>query len=200
MLQYNWQYKDWPKFKYTLAGLDNVLQQIARNEGKYDGIVSMLPKDLQLDTVIDLMVIEAIKTSEIEGEFFSRKDVLSSIKNNLGVHAKPYNVHNKNAEGVSKVMVDVRNTFSKPLTKAKLFEWHKMLLPTAKGIIVGKWRTHAEPMQIVSGALGKQKIHFEAPIFCTVYCRYSVLFFARKEFLQWHRILFELKQFQNHEI
>ncbi len=95
MIRYNWEQKDWPKFTYSLTGLENLFTQIARNEGKYDGIVSMLPKQLQADTIIDLMVIEAIKTSEIEGEYFSRKDVISSIRKNLGVHQKAYKVTNK---------------------------------------------------------------------------------------------------------
>ena len=127
MLRYNWEYKEWPNFKYSVKGLEKTLLQISRNEGKYDGIISMLPENVKADTVIDLMVIEAIKSSEIEGEFYSRKDVLSSIKKNLGLHQKSLTIINKNAEGISKIMVDVRNTFAKPLTKAKLFEWHKML-------------------------------------------------------------------------
>jgi Fic family protein len=162
MKRYNWEQNDWPNFTFTLVEMDSLFTQIHRNEGKYDGIVSTMPKDLQATTIIDLMVEEAIKTSEIEGEFFSRKEVLSSIKKNLGVHSKAI-VQNKNAEGVSKVMVDVRKTFAEPLTEQKLFDWHKMLLPTAKDIEIGKWRTHIEPMQIVSGALGKRNIHFEAP-------------------------------------
>ncbi len=162
MIRYNWEDKDWTKFTYSLKGLESVFIAIHRNEGKYDGIVGNMPKGLQATTVIDLMVEEAIKTSEIEGAFFSRKDVLSSIKKNLGVHSKVI-VQNKDADGVGKVMVDVRKTYARPLTQAKLFEWHKMLLPTAKDILVGKWRTHAEPMQIISGAMGKRKVHFEAP-------------------------------------
>jgi Fic family protein len=162
MLRYNWEYKNWTKFTYSLHGLETMFTSIHRTEGKYEGIISTLPKGLQASTIIDLMVEEAIKTSEIEGAFFSRKDVLSSIKKNLGVHSKAV-IQNKDAEGISKVMVDVRKTFAKPLTQKKLCDWHKMLLPTANDIVVGKWRTHTEPMQIVSGAMGKRKVHFEAP-------------------------------------
>jgi Fic family protein len=163
MLRYNWEYKEWPNFKYSTKGLEKTLLQISRNEGKYDGIVNMLPENVKADAIIDLMVIEAIKSSEIEGEFYSRKDVLSSIKKNLGLHQKSLTIINKNAEGISKIMVDIRTSFAKPLTKAKLFEWHQMLFNTYTNIEVGKWRTHIEPMQIVSGAYGKQKVHFEAP-------------------------------------
>jgi Fic family protein len=163
MIRYNWEQKDWPKFTYKLSGLEILFTQIVRNEGKYDGIVGMLPKQLQVETIIDLMVIEAIKTSEIEGEYFSRKDVMSSIKRNLGLAQKPYKLSNQLAEGISNVMVDVRKTFTKPLSKNKLLTWHKTLLAGSKDIQIGKWRNHIEPMQIVSGAIGKQKVHFEAP-------------------------------------
>jgi Fic family protein len=164
MVRYNWEQKDWPNFKYTTTGLEKTLAQIARNEGRYEGVVSMLPATLQASTVIDLMVMEAIKTSEIEGEFFSRKDVLSSIKKNLGVHQKAYKLTNKNAEGICKIMVDVRSTYAKPISKLKLCEWHSMLFAQTKEVLeIGKWRTHTEPMQVVSGAMGKRKVHFEAP-------------------------------------
>src|SRR5580658_9272389 len=109
------------------------------------------------------MVAEAIKTSEIEGEYFSRQDVMSSIRNNLGLNKKPDNVKDKKALGVGKLMVDVRDSYSEPLTKEKLFSWHEMLMGDSKNIQIGRWRTHKEPMQIVSGAYGKEKVHFEAP-------------------------------------
>jgi Fic family protein len=163
MIKYNWEQKDWPNFTYSMDGLSILNTKIVRNEGKYEGILSMLPKQLQAETIIDLMVIEAIKTSAIEGEFFSRKDVLSSIKKNLGIQQTPYKVTNKLAKGICDIMVDMRNTFEQPLSKHKLFAWHKMLLPNTKEIQIGKWRTHKESMQIISGAMGKQKIHFEAP-------------------------------------
>jgi Fic family protein len=164
VLRYNWEYKAWPKFLYTTKSVEKLLLQISRNEGKYDGIVSMLPKNIQADTIIDLMVTEAMKTSAIEGEYYSRNDVLSSIKKNLGVHQKSFVLDNKNADGISKIMVDVSANFKKPLSKTVLLQWHKMLFPTYNQIQVGKWRTHKEPMQIVSGAMGKTKVHFEAPL------------------------------------
>jgi Fic family protein len=116
-----------------------------------------------MDAVIDTMVAEAIKTSEIEGAYFSRQDVMSSIRNNLGLNKKPDNVKDKKAAGIGKLMVDVRNSYSEPLTTEKLFVWHEMLMADNKDIEIGKWRTHKSPMQVVSGAHGKEKVHFEAP-------------------------------------
>jgi Fic family protein len=163
LLRYNWERKDWPNFKYSLKGMDELLLKVNTLMAKYDGVVKTLPKGMKAETVIDLMVAEAIKTSEIEGEYYSRKDVLSSIKKNMGVQLKAFNLQDKNAESVSKLMLVVRETYAKPLSKKMLLEWHSILFEYDKNIPVGKWRTHKEPMQVVSGALGKQKIHFEAP-------------------------------------
>jgi Fic family protein len=164
MISYNWEQKDWPTFTYSLQGLEKPMQQIVFNNGKYDGAYTVLPKNINADAILDLMVIEAIKTSEIEGEYYSKKDVLSSIKKKLGLHQKAYKVQNRNAENISNLMVAMRQDFNKPLSKAMLFNWYNQLFANTKQPIhVGKWRTHSEPMQVVSGAMGKAKVHFEAP-------------------------------------
>lgn len=162
MIRYNWEQNNWPNFKYNIAKADDWLFALAEKTGHFTGMLKSLPAASQMEAVIDVMTAEAIKTSEIEGEFISRKDVLSSIKKNLGFIIKE-NIKDKKAKGISELMVDARNTFSEPLTKVKLFAWHSMLLSSDKSIEVGKWRTHKEPMQVVSGAIGKQKIHFEGP-------------------------------------
>lgn len=163
MLIYNWQQKDWPGFTFRQKEVEDSLLLLAEKAGHIAGILKALPPSIQMETVIDVMTAEAIKTSEIEGEFISRKDVMSSIKKNLGLLTDKTIVKDKKAKGVSELMVDVRNTFAEPLTKEKLFAWHTMLLSSEKNIEVGKWRTHKEPMQVVSGAVNKQKVHFEAP-------------------------------------
>ena len=162
-MPYNWQQKDWPNFTYSLQGIDDLLFRFAERTGHVSGMLKTLSEEIQLETVINIMVAEAVKTSEIEGEFVSRKDVLSSIKRNLGLSKTPVAVKDKRAVGVSRLMIDVRNTFKEPLTGKKFFEWHRMLMGGNTDIIVGNWRKHKEPMQVVSGAIGKQKVHFEAP-------------------------------------
>jgi Fic family protein len=163
MVRYNWQQKDWPNFTYTLAQLEDELFSFVERVGHVSGILKTLPADMQLEAVIDMMVAEAIKTSEIEGEYLSRKDVLSSIKKNLGLINGTEKIKDKKAAGIGQLMTDVRNTFKEPLTKEKLFAWHKMIMANSKDVEVAKWRTHKEPMQVISGAMGKQKIHFVAP-------------------------------------
>jgi Fic family protein len=160
---YNWQRKDWPEFTFDLENSEENMYRFAEKAGHITGIWKAIPENMQVEAVVDLMLTEAMKTSEIEGEYLSRKDVLSSIKANLGLtHVHP-NIRDRKAAGIAELMMDVRNSFQEPLTKEKLFSWHRMIFPGAEDISVGHWRTHAEPMQIISGAIGKQKVHFEAP-------------------------------------
>jgi Fic family protein len=163
MTRYNWQQKDWPDFSYSPEGVENELFAFAEKTGHISGLLKALPEESQLETIIDMMVTEAIKTSEIEGEYLSRKDVLSSIRKNLGLVSSPEYIKDKKAAGIGELMIDVRNTYKEELTQGKLFAWHKMLLPVSTGIEVGAWRTHEEPMQVISGAIGKLKVHYEAP-------------------------------------
>lgn len=162
-MAYNWQQKDWPDFRYDLTNVEDVLLAFAEKTGLASGLLKGLPEDMQTEAIIDMMVSEAIKTSEIEGEYLSRKDVMSSIRKNLGVGGAIGHVRDKRAEGAGALMIDVRNSFAEPLSQKKLFDWHKMIMTGSRGIKAGGWRTHVEPMQVVSGPIGKEKVHFEAP-------------------------------------
>ncbi len=162
-MAYNWQLPDWTEFKYDLQNVDDTLFAFAEETGLVSGMLNALPDKLLTDAVINTMVAEAIKTSEIEGEYLSRQDVMSSIRNNLGLDIKSVAIKDKKAQGAGKLMVDVRSSYLQPLTKTQLFEWHKTLMADSRNLSLGKWRTHTAPMQVVSGALGREKIHFEAP-------------------------------------
>jgi len=162
-MTYNWQQKDWLEFSYDPSEIEGQLLAIAEEAGYVNGLLKALPANIQTETLINIMVSEAIKTSAIEGEFLSQPDVMSSIKNKLGLNGDNIIVHDKKAKGAGELMVAVRNSYAEPLTENVLFEWHKMLLGQSSKITVGAWRSHAEPMQVVSGTIGKEKIHFEAP-------------------------------------
>jgi Fic family protein len=164
-MNYNWQQADWPNFRYELTSVLDVLFSIAEKTGQISGKITHLTTGLQSETLINLMVEEAVKTSEIEGEYISRPDVRSSIKNKLGLNQNITHIHDKRAQSVVEMMFDVRNTFKQPLTAEKLFEWHLMLMSANinSNLRIGCWRTHKEPMQIVSGREGKWIVHFEAP-------------------------------------
>lgn len=166
-MKYNWQHPLWPKFQYSLTSIQNTLYNYAQESGLLSGAINQLPDCSITDTIIDLMVIEALKTSEIEGEILFEEDVRSSIKMNLDLPSVKTVVHDDRAKGVAELMLDVRDTFNQPLTKEKLFEWHIMIMKGSSYSKeeIGCWRQNKEPMQIVSGPIGKEKIHFEAPCF-----------------------------------
>jgi Fic family protein len=162
-MTYNWQQPDWPEFQYELKSVEDALFAFAEQTGHVTGILKSMPPDVEMEAIINMMVTEAIKTSEIEGEYLNRQDVVSSIRNNLGLNTSPENVRDKRAQGAGELMNDVRKTYAEPLTEEKIFAWHEMLMSVNTRINAGAWRKHDEPMQVVSGAHGKEKIHFEAP-------------------------------------
>ncbi|NIJ44441.1 Fic family protein [Wenyingzhuangia heitensis] len=162
-MKYNWQQKDWTKFSYDKTILEDNLYIFAEKTGRIQGIIKAIPKEYHIQTLIDILVSEAIKTSEIEGEYLSRKDVMSSVRNNLKLNTTYENVKDLRAKGIGSLVTDVQNSYKEPLTKNLLFNWHKQLLSHDQNIRIGAWRDHVEPMQVVSGAMGKEKIHFEAP-------------------------------------
>lgn len=167
-MKYSWQHPDWPDFTYDDTQFRDVLYQYALEAGRLSGGMGQLQDRLQYEAYVDLMVSEAINTSEIEGERLDREDVRSSIKNFLGLSNPPVRVVDPRAEGIAALMVDVRKTFSTQLTKDKLFHWHQLVIPVQNNgllhqIQVGQWRTSEEPMQVVSGPIGYEKVHYEAP-------------------------------------
>lgn len=162
-MQYNWQQKDWPNFTYDLSRLEEFLFQMAEGQGQIAGILYALPEEMQAQSEIDIMVAEAVKTSAIEGEYISREDVLSSIRNNLGLNRYPENIKDRRAEGVARLMLIVRDNFAEELSEEMLFDWHSMLMEPYTNINIGQWRFSKEPMRIISGSIGREIIHFEAP-------------------------------------
>jgi len=161
---YNWQQEDWPNFTYEEQEIDDPKIKFGISYGQLSGILVGLPKDIKSESIIELMVNEAIKSSEIEGEFLSRQEVMSSIKKNLGVHdQQPKQIKDHRAKGIAQLMVMVRKTYSKPLNIQMLFDWHKVLMTGNKRVATGTWRTHTAPMEVVSGSIGRETVHFEAP-------------------------------------
>ncbi len=162
-MKYNWQQKDWPNFSYSTEDVEAQLYEFSERAGKINGLMEGLPEESRVETVIDLLVEEAIKTSEIEGEYLSRKDVISSIKKNLGLLPPVERVNDKRAEGIAELMTDAQKSYKEPLSAEKILTWHKMLMKGNLYVQAGKWRTHTEPMQVISGAMGKEFVHYEAP-------------------------------------
>lgn len=162
-MKYNWQQNDWPNFTYDLSEIEDVLFRIVERMGRVDGLIEGLPDNMQTEALIDIMVSEAIKTSEIEGEYLSRKDVMSSIRNNLGFNTTPEQIKSKKATGAAELMLAVRDSYLSALDEDTLFSWHKVLMQGSFRVKLGAWRDHEEPMQVVSGLIGKEVVHYEAP-------------------------------------
>ncbi len=162
-MKYLWQREKWPTFQYDLTGIQDQILCFTEKTGRVDGLLSALPESIKTEAVVDLMVAEAVKSSEIEGEMLSRPDVMSSIKNNLGLNVQPRRIGDRRAEGIAELMVCVRNDFAQRLSRKMLFEWHSMLMMGTPRIKAGAWRSHSEPMLIVSGSIGSEEIHYEAP-------------------------------------
>ncbi|MEL6926350.1 MAG: DUF4172 domain-containing protein, partial [Bacteroidota bacterium] len=161
-MHYNWQLADWPQFRYDLTELEDPLYQFATRQGHISGLLKAMPEDMQQQSLIDMMVAEALKTFAIEGEYLSREDVLSSIRNNLGLNRIPEKIKDKRAEGVARLMVNVRDTYAAALSVDMLFDWHTMVMEPYLNIRKGQWRQGKEPMQVISGGAGREVIHFEA--------------------------------------
>jgi len=160
---YNWQHKEWANFIYDSEVIKEIATIFFEKASEIDSILSGLNTAEQQEELIRFMLSEAAKTSEIEGEFISRQDLMSSIKNRLGLNANPETVKDKRAVSVSNLVVAVRNSYSEKLTETEIKQWHKLLFENSKTIRAGKWRTSAEPMQVISGAAGREIVHYEAP-------------------------------------
>ncbi len=162
-MKYNWQLQNWAKFTYDDTFINSLCIDFALETGEVKGLVDSLSSELQQETILQFMISEAVKTSEIEGEFFSRQDVMSSIKNNLGLNENFLKVKDKNAIGIGKLMVTVRNSYAEKLTEKTIKQWHNILMEYTTLINPGEYRKGDEPMQIISGTFGKEIVHFEAP-------------------------------------
>jgi Fic family protein len=168
-MNYIWQHKQWPNFVYDSEKLSALAYQYAKQTAKLSGSLLQTDLDDALTAQLDLMVDEAINTSLIEGENLNPASVRSSLQNYLNLTPTPINVADAKAEGLAALIVDVRKSFHKPLSKELLFNWHQMVLVGFEDSIlnsdltVGQWRNSPEPMQIVSGPIGYERVHYQAP-------------------------------------
>lgn len=167
---YTWQLEDWPNFTYDSAAAQRWTTKTLQTANRIFGALDVLPKALETDAQIDLMVSAAIETSAIEGERLNREDVRSSIKNHFLAASDRIPVHDPAAAGISSLILEVRDRYSERLTEDMLHHWHRLVLPEGLGSdwrgkapLLGQWRTHKEPMQIVSGTIDNPAVHFEAP-------------------------------------
>lgn len=160
---WNWQLEDWPNFRYDERVLAPLERHFLLQSGELQGAFVHIPIEQQEMLSIDLMSDEALKTSEIEGEFLNRESLRSSIKRNFGLSTSTQRV-SPAEQGIAEMIVDLYRHYSTPLSNNTLFDWHKMVCKGREDIDdLGRYRTHPEAMQILSGRVDKPTLHFEAP-------------------------------------
>lgn len=160
---WNWQNDDWPHFRFASNQLEALEAQFLRQSGILIGALKHFSEEDETHLIVDLITNEAIKTSEIEGEYLNRDSVQSSILRNFGLKTDHRRVEPAE-RGIADMMTDLYQHFDQSLSHEALYKWHTMLVGGRQDLTaIGHYRTHEEPMQVVSGRIDKPKIHFEAP-------------------------------------
>jgi Fic family protein len=166
-MRYLWETDTWPDFTWDAATLLPLLTRVSRAQGRLLGKMEGLGfEELKDEAHLNAMTDDVVKSSEIEGEELPPDQVRSSIARHLGMtHVKNLVASSRDVDGMVELMTDATTNYDVPLTRRRLFNWHESLFPTGKSglstITVGKFRDG--PMQVVSGAIGKEKVHYEAP-------------------------------------
>ncbi|MEX2476246.1 Fic family protein [Marinobacter sp.] len=172
---YTWELEHWPEYTFDAQVGEFWTNKALAASQKILGAMAVVPDDLGSEARLDLMVSAAIETSAIEGEALNREDVRSSIKNHFLSPGDKVAVHDPVAAGISALILEVMDLYNAPLTPERLHHWSELVIPGANaGSFVaarpgaGRWRTHADAMQIVSGPVHNPTVHFEAPPSCRV--------------------------------
>src|SRR5689334_6110576 len=174
---------DWPRFHWKMEALAEPLAAASRKQGRLIGHMEALGFNLQQEAVLQTLTADVLKSSEIEGEKLDAAQVRSSIARRLGMDIGALKAADRNVEGVVEMMLDATRNYKQPLTADRLFGWHAALFPTGRSgmrkIVTGAWRDDGDgPMQVVSGPLGHEHVHYEGP-------KAGLLEKEMAEFLKW---------------
>jgi Fic family protein len=160
--------KDWPKFRWNDERLARQLAAVRHRQGRLIGRMEGLGFALRAEATLRTLTEDVLKSSEIEGQILDKEQVRSSIARRLGIDIGALAPADRNVEGVVEMMLDATQNFGKPLTVDRLFDWHAALFPTGRSgmsrIAVGEWRDDSKgPMQVVSGPIDRERVHYQAP-------------------------------------
>jgi Fic family protein len=162
-MSWNWEQTGWPTFSYDPAALEPLERQFLLYSGEFFGAFKHVGRDDQDTLKIELISDEALKTSEIEGEVLNRDSVQSSLRQQFGLGADERRIPPAE-RGIAEMMVNLYRSFREPLTHETMFAWHRMLMSGEQRIqVIGGYRTHGDPMRVISGRVGDPNVHFEAP-------------------------------------
>lgn len=161
--------EDWPHFHWDAESLADQLASVRHRQGRLIGRMEQLGFHLRQEAILETLTEDVLKSSEIEGEILDKDEVRSSIARRLGMDAGGLVPADRDVEGVVEMMLDATQKYDEKLTKERLFGWHAALFPTGRRgmhrINVGDWRDdRVGPMQVVSGAVGRERVHYQAPV------------------------------------
>lgn len=174
------QTKDWPNFSWDKDAINAKLAKVNKAAGFLAGRLSTIGFDAQMNAAVETLTHDILASSEIEGVVLNSDQVRSSVARRMGVHIVGDVEPSHYIEGVVEMMMDATRKYDQPLTDDRLFGWHNCLFPTGRSgmavINVGKYRM--DPMEVVSGTLDREKVHYQAP-------SADVVPFEMKKFLDW---------------
>jgi Fic family protein len=165
---YIWEQIDWPAWRFDASALSTALASVRHSQGRLLGRMEGLGFELRDQATLQVLTEDVLKTSEIEGQQLNPEAVRSSIARRLGVDIGALVSADRHVDGIVEMVLDATGGFNNPLTRQRLFGWHAALFPTGYSglakIRIGDWRDDVDgPMQVVSGPVGRQKVHYEAP-------------------------------------
>jgi Fic family protein len=166
--EYIHQLANWPTFQWKAEALDALLADVRHRQGLLIGQMKALGFNLQQEAVLHTLTEDVLKSSEIEGEILDKVQVRSSIARRLGMDIGALPAADRHVEGVVEMMLDATQDYGATLSEERIYGWHAALFPTGRSgihkIDVGRWRRDLQgPMQVISGAVGKERVHYEAP-------------------------------------
>ncbi|MCY3804036.1 MAG: Fic family protein [Gammaproteobacteria bacterium] len=167
-MSYLWEQDQWPDLRWDKGRLSKLLATVSHEQGRLQGRMEALGFDLRSEAHLRTLTEDVIKSSEIEGVQLDTNQVRSSIARRLGMEIAGLVSADRDVEGVVEMMLDATGKFDEPLTRERLHGWHAALFPTGRSgmakIVTGAWRDDRDgPMQVVSGPVGREKVHYEAP-------------------------------------
>lgn len=167
-MKYIYQNQNWPNFIWNSERLITTLGEVRNLQGRLMGKMESIGFDLRNEASLQTLTLEIIKSTEIEGEVLNPAQVRSSVARKLGMEIAGLIPSDRSVDGVVDMVLDAIEKYKEPLTTERIFDWHYSLFPTGRSgmykINVGKWRDDSDgPMRVISGPLGKENIHFEAP-------------------------------------
>lgn len=180
---YIWQSPQWPNWTYDLSILAPQISEVSLKQGMLLGRMVDLGLNLRAQASLSTLTEDVVKTSEIEGEHLDPQSVRSSIARRLGIDIGALTPSDRHIEGVVEMVLDATSNYQEPISQERLFAWHTELFQTDNSVLspitIGQWRSDLRgPMQVVSAAIGREKIHFEAP-------GANMLNTEMKHFIQW---------------